>query len=143
VSVETPLATCSGYRDAVYAEAVRWIVDGMNVIGTRPDGWWRDRDAAMARLVRELEDFAASSGDDVTVVFERAPRPRLQSTLVEITNAPKPGRDAADFEIARRVEADDDPGSLRIATSDRWLAERVQAAGAGVVPASSFRAMLG
>src|SRR5690606_26288861 len=30
---------------------VRLIVDGMNVIGSRADGWWRDRDAAMARLV--------------------------------------------------------------------------------------------
>ena len=50
---------------------MRWIVDGMNVIGTRPDGWWRDRDAAMARLVNELESYAAATGDDITVVFER------------------------------------------------------------------------
>jgi hypothetical protein len=33
----------------------RWIVDAMNVIGTRPDGWWRDRHAAMVRLVDLLE----------------------------------------------------------------------------------------
>src|ERR1700685_627690 len=31
--------------------AVRWLVDGMNVIGTRPDGWWRDRHRAMVNLV--------------------------------------------------------------------------------------------
>src|ERR1700756_5411888 len=30
---------------------VRWFVDGMNVIGTRPDAWWKDRHAAMVRLV--------------------------------------------------------------------------------------------
>jgi len=30
---------------------VRWFVDGMNVIGSRPDAWWRDRDRAMLRLV--------------------------------------------------------------------------------------------
>jgi predicted RNA-binding protein with PIN domain len=121
---------------------VRWIVDGMNVIGTRPDGWWRDRDAAMARLVRALEDYCAASGEDVTVVFERPARPPLRSTLIEVAHAPKPGRDAADFEIARRVEAHPDPGSLVVATSDRWLAERVTHLGAAVVGADSFRARL-
>ena len=54
---------------------MRWVVDAMNVIGTRPDGWWRDRDAAMARLVDRLERYSAETGDDVTVVFERKPQP--------------------------------------------------------------------
>jgi predicted RNA-binding protein with PIN domain len=121
---------------------MRWIVDGMNVIGTRPDGWWRDRDAAMARLVRELEDYAAATGDDVTVVFERHPSPPLRSTVIEIAAAPRPGPDAADHEIARRVQADPDPASLIVATSDRWLADRVSALGAAVVGAESFRARL-
>ena len=118
---------------------MRWIVDGMNVIGTRPDGWWRDRDAAMARLVDLLERFVAQSGDDVTVVFERAPRPPLRSTLVEIAHARRRGPDAADYEIARRVEQDSEPGTLQVVTSDRWLAERVAAAGAVVQPAEPFR----
>jgi predicted RNA-binding protein with PIN domain len=121
---------------------VRWLVDGMNVIGARPDGWWRDRDAAMARLVDRLERFVAESGDDVTVVFERAPRPPLRSSLIEVAHAPKRGPDAADFEIARRVEQDDNPGSIQVVTSDRWLAERVSAAGAAVHPAGSFRARI-
>ena len=34
---------------------MRWLVDGMNVIGSRPDGWWKDRHAAMAGLVESLE----------------------------------------------------------------------------------------
>jgi predicted RNA-binding protein with PIN domain len=118
---------------------VRWIVDGMNVIGTRPDGWWRDRDAAMARLVDLLERFVAQSGDDVTVVFERAPRPALRSTLIEVAHARRRGPDAADYEIARRVEQDPEPGSIQVVTSDRWLAERVGAAGAVVQPAEPFR----
>jgi predicted RNA-binding protein with PIN domain len=118
---------------------VRWIVDGMNVIGTRPDGWWRDRDAAMARLVDLLERFAAETGDDVTVVFERKPRPALRSTVIEVAHAPKPGRDAADFEIARRVEADPSPRSIHVVTSDRWLADRVSQAGALVQGSEGFR----
>ena len=32
----------------------RWIVDGMNVIGSRPNGWWRDRPGAMRALTDEL-----------------------------------------------------------------------------------------
>jgi predicted RNA-binding protein with PIN domain len=121
---------------------MRWIVDGMNVIGSRPDGWWRDRDAAMARLVDLLERFAAHTGDDVTVVFERKPRPPLKSTVIEVAHAPKPGRDAGDFEIARRVEADDNPRSIQVVTSDRWLADRVSQAGAVVHGADGFRSRL-
>ena len=33
-----------------------WIVDGNNVMGSRPDGWWRDRRGAQRRLVERLED---------------------------------------------------------------------------------------
>ena len=122
---------------------MRWIVDGMNVIGTRPTGWWRDRDGAMAQLVRQLEDYCAATGDDVTVVFERPARPPIRSSLVEVAHAPKPGADAADFEIARRVEADPDPKSIVVATSDRWLADRVTGLGAAVVGAAAFRSRLG
>jgi predicted RNA-binding protein with PIN domain len=118
-------------------DPVHWIVDGMNVIGTRPDGWWRDRDAAMARLVRELEDYAAESGEDITVVFER--NPGIRSSLIEVAWAPKAGPDAADFEIARRVEQLSDRATIVVATSDRWLADRVSALGVAVVGAQSFR----
>jgi predicted RNA-binding protein with PIN domain len=121
---------------------VRWIVDGMNVIGTRPDGWWRDRDAAMARLVRELEDHAAATGDEVTVVFERPSSPPLRSTVVSIATAPRPGPDAADFEIARMVEADGAPATITVATSDRWLADQVSLHGAAVIGAATFRNQL-
>jgi predicted RNA-binding protein with PIN domain len=121
---------------------VRWIVDGMNVIGTRPDGWWRDRDAAMARLVRELEDHTAATGDDITVVFERPSSPPLRSTLVSIATAPRPGPDAADMEIARMVEADAAPATITVATSDRWLADQVSIHGAAVIGAATFRNQL-
>lgn len=62
---------------------MRWLVDGMNVIGTRPDAWRRDRHAAMVRLVDLLERFSAESGGDVTVVFERPPSPPIVSTVRE------------------------------------------------------------
>lgn len=121
---------------------MRLIVDGMNVIGTRGDGWWRDRDAAMARLVDLLERWVAETGDDVTVVFERKPRPPLRSPLVEIAHAPKPKRDAADDEILRRVRSDPKPSSIRVVTSDRMLADLARGMGATVEPAATFRERL-
>ena len=121
---------------------MHWYIDGMNVIGTRPDGWWRDRDAAMLRLVDLLERWAAAEGEDVTVVFERAPRPAIRSTVIEIAHAPRPRSDAADFEIVRRIEREPHPALVRVVTSDRWLADRAQAVGAAVLGADGFRTLL-
>jgi hypothetical protein len=47
-----------------------WVVDGDNVVGSRPDGWWRDRAGAKRRLVERLERFAAARDVPVTVVFD-------------------------------------------------------------------------
>ena len=119
-----------------------WLVDGMNVIGTRPDQWWRDHDAAMRRLVDLLERWAASDGEDVIVVFERPPRPPIRSTVIEVAHAPRPKPDAADDEIVRRLKLQPDSAQVRVVTSDRWLADRASAEGATVEAADSFRTRL-
>ena len=121
---------------------MRWLIDGMNVIGTRPDAWWKDRHAAMVRLVDMLERWAAVSGEDVTVVFEQPPRPPIRSTVIEVTHAPRPRRDSADHEIVRLLIADAEPGAIRVVTSDHWLTDRVHAAGATVEPSAPFRALI-
>lgn len=121
---------------------MRWLVDGMNVIGTRPDHWWRDRHAAMVRLVDRLERFSAATGADVTVVFESPPRPPIRSSVITVAHAPKPRRDSADNEIVRLLHADAEPGSVRVVTSDSWLAVRAHAAGASVEPAAGFRSLI-
>jgi predicted RNA-binding protein with PIN domain len=118
---------------------MRWIVDGMNVIGSRPDGWWRDRHAAMVRLVDRLERWAAAEGADVTVMFEGPPRPPISSTVIDVAHAARRGANAADHEIVRRVDAAADPGAIRVVTSDRVLADQVRARGAAVHPAEAFR----
>ncbi len=121
---------------------MRWFVDGMNVIGTRPDAWWKDRDGAMLRLVDRLERWAAAEGEEVIVVFERPPSPPIRSTVIEVTHAPRPRANAADHEIVRRVKADPAPRDVRVVTSDRWLAERVEAEGASVEGSAGFRARI-
>jgi predicted RNA-binding protein with PIN domain len=118
---------------------MRWIVDGMNVIGCRPDGWWKDRDGAMVTLVDRLDRWASAQGDTVTVVFERPPSTALTSTVIEIAHAPKAAANSADDEIVRLVQADIRPDAIRVVTSDRALTNRVQSLGASVYRAESFR----
>ena len=60
---------------------------------------------------------------------------------MEVAFAPG-GRNSADDEIVRRVQADEQPGEIRVVTSDGALAGRVRAAGAEVVGAGSFRSRL-
>lgn len=114
----------------------------MNVIGSRPDGWWRDRHGAMTRLVAQLDRFAAESGDEVTVVFEQPPTPPIASHRVAVVSAPAPRPNSADDEIVRRVELDPEAGGLTVVTSDGALATRVRKAGAAVRAAAAFRARL-
>jgi uncharacterized protein YaiI (UPF0178 family) len=114
----------------------------MNVIGTRPDAWWRDRHAAMIRLVDMLERWAAVNGAEVTVVFEQPPSPPIRSTVIEVRHAPRPRRDSADDEIVRILSLDLEPGSVRVVTSDLWLSDRVHAAGATVEPSAPFRSLI-
>jgi predicted RNA-binding protein with PIN domain len=114
----------------------------MNVIGTRPDGWWRDRDAAMLHLVDLLERWAGAEGEDVVVVFERAPSPPIRSTVIEVTHARRPRPHAGDDEIIRRLQKEPEPAAVRVVTSDRWLSDRAGAAGATVMGAEAFRATL-
>ena len=104
------------------------VVDGMNVIGSRPDGWWRDRRGAQRALVQAL----GALGEPVTVVFDGASHDVDAPDGVVVAFAPH-----ADDEIAARAA----PG-VTVVTSDRELARRAQAAGAEVLPAKAFRERL-
>src|SRR6185503_8501631 len=117
---------------------IRWIVDGMNVIGSRPTGWWRDRPGAMRDLVARLRGL----GEPVTVIFDGRPFEIEETGGVDVRFASRRGRNAADDDIAALVEDSDDPAGLRVVTSDSELAERVRALGADVVGAGEFRGRL-
>ena len=118
---------------------MRWVVDGMNVIGSRPTGWWRDRPGAMRELVEELDGLAERSGDPVTVVLDGRPFELEGGPGVTVQFASRRGPNAADDDIAALVESNPDPADLSVVTSDRDLARRVRDAGATVVGAGEFR----
>jgi hypothetical protein len=104
----------------------------MNVIGSRPNGWWRDRDGARRDLAARLSRLAGS-GERITVVFDGAPLPDLPEGDhggVEVLYARRRGRDAADDRIVEVVSQD--PGPWRVITSDRGLRRQIEALGSAV-----------
>jgi predicted RNA-binding protein with PIN domain len=114
----------------------RWLVDGMNVIGSRPTGWWRDRPRAMRELVEQLGRL----GEPVTVVFDGRPFELKGGDDVTVMFASRHGRNAADDDIAALAAESAEP--LRVVTSDGELAERVRRSGVEVIGAGAFRARL-
>jgi predicted RNA-binding protein with PIN domain len=122
-------------------EAVRWLVDGNNVVGARPDGWWRDRPGAQARLVAQLDAWQRRVGYDVCVVFDGRDRPELSGRSragLEVRFAGSSARDAADDVIAGLAAAAGEAGRWRVVTSDAGLRRRLPP-GLDVVGAGSFR----
>ncbi len=119
----------------------RTVVDGMNVIGARADGWWRDRDGATRRLLRRLQHAAERSDDTLTLVLDGRPPADLAEGDhggIDVRYARRRGRNAADDRIVELVAADDDPGNLLVVTSDRELSRRVTALGATTEGAGTF-----
>lgn len=108
------------------------IVDGANVVGSRPDGWWRDRPGAAARLHAQLlaADLAYA---EVVLVLEgkaRAGVPKGTDERVRTVHAPADG-DATIADLA--ADAVSEGHEVVVVTADRALADRVRSSGAGVV----------
>jgi predicted RNA-binding protein with PIN domain len=120
----------------------RVIVDGMNVIGSRADGWWRDRPSAMRSLVELLAARAPVEHEALTVVFDGRPFELEEREGVEVLFARRSGRNAADDDIVALVRASDSPAELTVVTSDDDLARRVRTLGAEVASAGAFRRRL-
>jgi predicted RNA-binding protein with PIN domain len=117
--------------------AVHWFVDASNVIGSRADGWWRDREGATRRLIAAVRAWAAAEGARATVVLDAGPAALAgEADGVTVVLATRRGRDAADDEIARLIQG---VAGARVVTSDAALAARARAAGAEVEGAGRFR----
>jgi hypothetical protein len=121
---------------------VHRVVDAMNVIGSRPDGGWRDRGGAVRRLVGQVDRWAEGGEERVTVMLEHEPGEEIGTERVEVAWASVGGRDAADREILARLPgwlAEDD---VVVVTSDRDLRTKARDAGAAVEPSRPFRVQL-
>jgi 8-oxo-dGTP diphosphatase len=98
------------------------VVDGANVMGSRPDGWWRDRAGAAARL---HADLAALDGAFVLVLEGAARSAKLTPAAnVEVVLAGGSGDDTI---------ADLAGQGMVVVTADRELRQRCEQKGAEVV----------
>jgi hypothetical protein len=112
------------------------IIDGANVVGSRPDGWWKDRAGAAARLHAALAAAAANQTldhDEIVLVLEGAARRGQEEGLaggILCVHARGVGDDAIVEEVrARRMAG----AAVDVVTADRGLRERVAAVGASVI----------
>src|SRR5262249_7466285 len=113
----------------------------MNVIGTRPTGWWRDRDAAVRRLLLATRRLVARTDEPVILVVDGRPSADLcegEQAGVRVVYAARSGSDAADDRIVELVTAEPTRAGLRVVTSDRALRARVRALGAEVTGAREW-----
>ncbi|MCB5165393.1 NTP pyrophosphohydrolase [Streptomyces bambusae] len=99
------------------------VVDGANVVGSVPDGWWRDRKAAVERLRDRLAE--RQQGEEILLVVEGAARGVASVPGVQVLDAPGEGDDLIAELAARHADRD-----CVVVTADRALRARVQAAGA-------------
>ncbi len=119
------------------------LVDGNNVIGSVPDGWWRDRPGAVRRLLARLQCLAETCPAPVHVVFDvaQADLPEGEHHGVHVHYATTKGRDAADDRIVALLDAGFEH-PVEVVTSDRALADAARLRGARVMGAGAWLADL-
>lgn len=122
------------------------VVDAANVVGSVPDGWWKDRAGAAARLRARLEGLAVPAGElelggdewfpETSMVVEGQARGVDDAaSTVAVVRAEATGDDAIVAEIERRVALQQ---AVVAVTSDRGLRERADRAGATQVRSAGW-----
>jgi hypothetical protein len=111
------------------------LIDAANVVGARPDGWWRDRAGAATRLLDRLAALAGRTVPgpdgrplactDVVAVLEGHAREVPAPAHVRVVRAPAGGDDALAAEAA---VLDEQGEAVLVVTADRGLRARLPAA---------------
>ncbi|MFE2410041.1 NTP pyrophosphohydrolase [Kitasatospora sp. NPDC059408] len=120
------------------------VVDGANVVGSVPDGWWRDRRGAAERLRDALVAVAGrglpgrAGPLDVVLVVEGAARGVAEVPGVRVVAAAGSGDDLI-VEVVRAARAERPDRGCLVVTADRELRARVGALGADVTGPRSVR----
>jgi 8-oxo-dGTP diphosphatase len=119
------------------------VVDAANVVGSRPDGWWKDRPGAATRLLDALAGLAAAgvpetAGEGPLPVVRRWP-----DVVAVLEGQAKAARDVAGVDVVRASGGGDDEivaqvrrsagRPVTVVTADRGLVERLVADGAETV----------
>ncbi|MFE4393072.1 MULTISPECIES: NTP pyrophosphohydrolase [Streptomycetaceae] len=120
------------------------VVDGANVVGSVPDGWWRDRRGAAERLRDALVAVAERGVPEhpgpleVVLVVEGAARGVDGVPGVRVVAASGSGDDRI-VELVRAEKARNPARTCLVATADRELRARVGVSGATAIGPRSVR----
>ena len=107
------------------------IIDGANVVGSRPDGWWRDRPGA-ARSLHEKLSTAGLPQNEVVLLLEGEARSGVhagQMGHIRTVHAAGSGDDAIVDEMVKQLGVGDGRAVI-VVTADRKLRDRIEAVGA-------------
>ncbi|WP_327370781.1 NTP pyrophosphohydrolase [Streptomyces sp. NBC_01217] len=120
------------------------IVDAANVVGSVPDGWWRDRCGAAVRLRDSLVPFAVDGlavhpgPAELVLVVEGAARGVASIPGVRVEPAPGSGDDRI-VELVADAMSHTPSRICVVVTADRELRQRVEAYGARCVGPRTVR----
>jgi predicted RNA-binding protein with PIN domain len=123
------------------------VVDAANVIGSRPDGWWKDRAGAAHRLLTNLAAYQQGPGadTDITVILEGAARPAADAITpdqpVQVVLAPHSGDDTI-VDVVADAAAEDPTREITVVTADRGLRARVEPLGARTTGPGTLYALI-
>ncbi len=118
------------------------VIDGANVVGARPDGWWKDR-AGAARRLHEALLVADVPGDEIVLVLEGAAKGGVRAgrdAHLRVVHAPKDGDSTI---LAEAASAAERGHRVTVVTADRALAANVGGVGATVVGPTWLLDLLG
>nr|WP_245678036.1 hypothetical protein [Nocardia acidivorans] len=102
------------------------VVDAANVVGSRPDGWWRDRPGAARRLLTQLTELRLDEPTAIVVILEGAAKAAAAAYKgIAVVLAPASGDDTiVDTVTAARAAAPTRP--ITVVTADRGLRARLE-----------------